>query len=181
MDIGKKMEDEFNRQLEQHEGVKRLSQTEEGRRRLREGGIGTTGKQIDPRGVQVAAHYNLHPSGIEAIEVFAHLNANLGSAFKYVFRLGEKVEGDKKQSMLKDIDKALYYVEADNNYQGMHTGEEIGAHNKLYAIADCEPNVWKARFYETLANMCVTNFPTLVQRKMLSKCLRRLREEVDKE
>lgn len=34
----------------------------------------TTGQQIDPRGVNHPAHYNKHPSGVEAIEVCRYMN-----------------------------------------------------------------------------------------------------------
>lgn len=72
----------------------------------------TTGQQIDPRGVDHPAHYNNHPSGIEAIEVCRFMNFNVGSAFKYVYRRGDKVERGmtKEQAIQKDLDKALWYI-----------------------------------------------------------------------
>lgn len=65
----------------------------------------TTGHETDPKGVNHPAHYNRHPSGVEAIEVCRHLGFNLGSAFKYVIRKG------LKESAEKDLRKALWYVE----------------------------------------------------------------------
>ena len=72
----------------------------------------TTGQQIDPRGVDHPAHYNKHPSGIEAIEVCRFMNFNVGSAFKYVYRRGDKVEHGmtKEQAIQKDLNKALWYI-----------------------------------------------------------------------
>lgn len=65
----------------------------------------TTGREIDPAGVDHPVHYNAHPSGVECIELIHRLNFNIGSAVKYVMRRGEK--GDAK----KDLGKALWYLE----------------------------------------------------------------------
>ena len=43
----------------------------------------------DPRVVKVA-HYNNHPSGIEAIEICRYMSFNMGNCMKYLFRLQEK-------------------------------------------------------------------------------------------
>jgi len=67
---------------------------------------GTTGHAIDPNGVNHPKHYNLHPAGIEAIDVIEHMTFNIGSAIKYTWRAGLK-EGE---ATLKDIDKALWYL-----------------------------------------------------------------------
>lgn len=74
--------------------------------------VGTTGKVIDPNGVQVAAHYNNHPSGVEAIELCRYMNFNVGNAFKYVFRREEKPEPGLtlQESIAKNLDKALWYI-----------------------------------------------------------------------
>lgn len=65
--------------------------------------VSTTGKELDPNGVNHPKHYNVHPSGVEAIEVIRHLPYDLGAAFKYVVRWREK---DGK----KDLEKALWYL-----------------------------------------------------------------------
>ena len=57
---------------------------------------------LDP--VQRAAHYNSHPSGVEAIDVVEDLPFNLGNAWKYLQR------SDEKGATLKDLEKALWYV-----------------------------------------------------------------------
>lgn len=49
-------------------------------------------------------HYNVHPSGLEAIEICEHLSFCLGNAVKYVWRAGEK--GDR----LEDLKKAEWYL-----------------------------------------------------------------------
>lgn len=64
----------------------------------------TTGHEIDPDGVDHPAHYNLHPSGVECIDLIRDLNFNIGSAVKYIHRRGIK------DAPLKDIDKAIWYL-----------------------------------------------------------------------
>lgn len=58
--------------------------------------------EFDP--IQKAAHYNLHPSGIECISLIEWMPANLANAWKYLHRQG------KKESALQDLKKALYYT-----------------------------------------------------------------------
>ena len=52
-------------------------------------------------------HYNVHPSGIECIEVVRHMNFNLGSATKYIWRAGLK----SAEHPIKDIKKAMWYLQ----------------------------------------------------------------------
>lgn len=68
----------------------------------------TTGNEIDPQGVNHPSHYNLHPSGVEAIDVVEHFNFNIGNAVKYLWRAGLK-SGDP----IKDLKKAAWYVERE--------------------------------------------------------------------
>lgn len=80
----------------------------------------TTGNQIDPDGVDHPKHYNVDPSGIECIEIARHLNFNVGSAFKYVFRAGEKQLSftEYNTAALHDIEKALWYISDEIKMQG---------------------------------------------------------------
>ena len=50
------------------------------------------------------AHYNNHPSRIEAIDIIENFNFCLGNAFKYIFRYQLKVGSE-------DLNKALWYLE----------------------------------------------------------------------
>jgi hypothetical protein len=68
--------------------------------------VGTTGHAIDPRGVDHPKHYNLHPSGIECIDVIEHMTANVALAIKHIWRAGLK----ESEATLKDFDKALWYL-----------------------------------------------------------------------
>ena len=51
-------------------------------------------------------HYNVHPSGIECIEVARHMTFNVGNAIKYMWRAGLK----GGEPSVKDIKKAIWYL-----------------------------------------------------------------------
>ena len=53
------------------------------------------------------AHYNKHPSGIEAIDVCQHMSFNLGNAVKYIWR------ADHKDNGKQDLEKALWYIKKE--------------------------------------------------------------------
>lgn len=55
--------------------------------------------------VQRPKHYNSSPSGVECIEIMERLGANLGSAFKYLWRAD-----DKHETPTTDLKKALWYL-----------------------------------------------------------------------
>lgn len=57
---------------------------------------------FDP--VNKPAHYNSHPSKVEAIEICEQLNFCVGNAVKYLFRAG------LKGSHLEDLKKAEWYL-----------------------------------------------------------------------
>jgi hypothetical protein len=54
--------------------------------------------------VQRPRHYNLHPSGVEAIELCELLPFNVGNALKYCWRAGNKGE------RTEDLRKAVWYL-----------------------------------------------------------------------
>lgn len=49
-------------------------------------------------------HYKNHPSGIECIEITRHMNFNLGSAMKYLWRV------DSKDDPITNLEKAVWYI-----------------------------------------------------------------------
>lgn len=110
----------------------------------------TTGREIDPGGVDHPAHYNLHPSGVECIELIRGLNFDLGSAVKYVMRRGEK--GTERQ----DLDKAAWYLtdfvyDADGDRRDIlwmreHQGD-LGSRVLWDAVIAAEPNETARQFY----------------------------------
>lgn len=52
-------------------------------------------------------HYTSHPSGVECLDVTAHMNFCLGNATKYIWRAGQK--GDA----VEDLRKAIFYIERE--------------------------------------------------------------------
>lgn len=67
----------------------------------------TTGRTIDPDGVDHPSHYNAHPSGVECIDIVRHHTFNIGSAIKYLWRAGLK----GRETKLKDLRKAVWYIQ----------------------------------------------------------------------
>lgn len=47
-------------------------------------------------------HYNIHPSGVECIEIVEYMNFNTGSAMKYIWRAGIKSD------YVEDLEKAIW-------------------------------------------------------------------------
>lgn len=56
--------------------------------------------------VNKPVHYNVHPSGIECIQVVEHMGFCLGNAIKYIWRADHK--GD-----IEDLEKAIWYVQRE--------------------------------------------------------------------
>jgi len=59
-------------------------------------------QKFDP--VQKPKHYNLHVSGVEAIEICEYMAFNAGNALKYCWRAG------LKGNEVEDLRKALWYI-----------------------------------------------------------------------
>jgi len=61
-------------------------------------------------------HYNMHPSGIECIEIIRHMTHNIGAAIKYLWRAGLK-SGSGKQinKTIEDLEKAVWYIKDEIN------------------------------------------------------------------
>jgi len=51
-------------------------------------------------------HYNLHPSGIECIDVIQWMTFNVGTAMKYQWRAGLKPGADN----ITDLRKAIWFL-----------------------------------------------------------------------
>jgi hypothetical protein len=49
------------------------------------------------------AHYNQHPSGVEAIQICEHMTFNVGNAMKYLWRADHK-------NGIEDLRKAIWYI-----------------------------------------------------------------------
>lgn len=68
--------------------------------------------KFDP--VLKAKHYNLHPSGVECIDIIKHHNYNVGAAIKYLWRAGLK----EPAAHIEDLKKARYYVDCEISMLG---------------------------------------------------------------
>lgn len=61
-------------------------------------------KATEHDSVNHPAHYNMHPSGVECIQVTEWFNFNIGNVVKYCWRAGLK--GDS----IEDLEKARWYL-----------------------------------------------------------------------
>lgn len=124
---------------------------------------GTTGQVLDPAGVNHPAHYNLHPSGIECIAIKRHLSSNLGDAFKYVFRRGEK--GDAA----KDLHKAIWYLrdEAEHLKEAARSRIDLQVLVDLRAVIEQEPDALAKTFYQALHDYLIDLTPTIPKQAQL--------------
>ncbi|MDP3768299.1 MAG: DUF3310 domain-containing protein [Dehalococcoidia bacterium] len=52
-------------------------------------------------------HYNMHPSGVECVDIAEHYGFNLGNAIKYIWRAG------LKGGLVEDLKKARWYLERE--------------------------------------------------------------------
>jgi len=52
-------------------------------------------------------HYNVHPAGIECIDVIEHMEFNIGTSIKHMWRAGLKPGNDD----LQDLEKARWYLD----------------------------------------------------------------------
>jgi Protein of unknwon function (DUF3310) len=60
-------------------------------------------------------HYNLHPSGVECIQVVEHMSFNVGNAIKYLWRADHK-------NGIEDLRKAAWYVQREiARLEGKHS------------------------------------------------------------
>ena len=77
-------------------------------------------------------HYNLHPSGVECIDIVEHYDFNLGNAIKYIWRAGLKSDNP-----IEDLEKAAWYVQreiqllrARANRAMQQTADAVGIDNQ---------------------------------------------------
>jgi len=70
-------------------------------------------------------HYNVHPSGVECLDVNKHMGYSVGNAYKYLFRNEEK-----HSDPFLDLRKALQYIRIEIAHR-----EEKEALDKITAKA----------------------------------------------
>ena len=62
--------------------------------------------------VNKAEHYNVHPSGVECIDIIRHHDLDTGAAMKYLWRCGLKPDAglSVRAKEIQDLEKAAYYI-----------------------------------------------------------------------
>ena len=137
--------------------------------------ISTTGNEIDKGGVNHPSHYNMDASGIECIEIVRYLDFNLGSAYKYVFRAGQKYEGDNPtEYLIKDLNKALWYLDDEIANIDYNSGFDPLVCQKMFLVWESREGNTKM-FFETMYYIYATRG---LQYKML---LERAKEYIQDE
>lgn len=68
-----------------------------------------TGAEPPDDPVNHPRHYNMHPAGIECVDVTEHMTANIAAAMKYMWRAGLKPSADHDE----DLAKAVWYIERE--------------------------------------------------------------------
>lgn len=94
--------------------------------------------------VNKAEHYNVHPSGIETINLVRCLNFDMGCALKYVMRR----HGKEYQRSLKS---ARYYLE-DQYRTGTPIVLNLLVHRLLDDYASAEPVAQAQNFYRAFGS-----------------------------
>ncbi len=138
--------------------------------------------------VQKAKHYNVHPSGVECIEVVEHMGFNLGSAFKYGWRYYAKADP------LEDLRKMLYYVEREIDRQKVRgfsdwLHSDPGGRKVFAGEMECRkaifnrPSPWCESVRHTMAAICEYHrTPSESERwRLLDKARRCLQQAVEDE
>ena len=82
----------------------------------------TTGHEPDEQGIAHPAHYNVHPSGVECIEIVRHMGFNLGNVIKYIWRDGIK----DTEVPLQDLKKAAWYLNDEIELRECSNGNAVG-------------------------------------------------------
>lgn len=106
-------------------------------------------------------HYNLHPSGVECIDIAENMSFNLGNAFKYVFRR------DDKGNSYQDLSKAEWYIRREISrierifehvpgafIASIHPALTATDLRKADRIIATEKNSYVADFYACLFTQC---------------------------
>jgi len=68
-----------------------------------------TRKRYSQDSVNHPNHYNMHPSGIECIDIVEEFGFNIGNAIKYAWRCGLKDGADE----IQDLEKSAWYLQRE--------------------------------------------------------------------
>jgi hypothetical protein len=89
-------------------------------------------------------HYNMHPSGIECIDLIEDFTFNFGCALKYLWRAGLKTGVDSGE----DLRKARFYLDREINKRTKAWNQF--AFSKNFYHAEC-----KGLFDKDIVHMCM--------------------------
>ncbi len=127
--------------------------------------------------IQKAKHYNVHPSGVEVIELSRHLPTSLGTAMKYLMRAGLK---GSPEDAVKDYKKAIWYIK-DYDKNPPHGLISFKGREVLLTVGDsegpyyrriwksCEPNSALFLFMSYLPELYFDGLSTYKLNKLLSR------------
>jgi hypothetical protein len=88
-------------------------------------------------------HYNVHPSGVEAIDLCEVMEFNTGNAFKYLFR------ANNKGKALQDVEKALWYINREiERVKALSTETPL-----VLQELTCSNHLWTAKHIEQAENV----------------------------
>ena len=79
-------------------------------------------------------HYNMHPSGVECIDIIQHMNFCLGNAVKYIWR------ADLKNDAIQDLEKAIFYLNQEIQRRTNETRDQEERSRDFDVSANIESN-----------------------------------------
>jgi hypothetical protein len=92
-------------------------------------------------------HYNIHPSGIECIEIKRGLSPGIGDAVKYIWR------DHAKGNPLQDQQKAAFYLRDAMSYPAYYFTPRPEIAVMLRQVAEAEPaGSLRAHFFHAIAD-----------------------------
>lgn len=114
-------------------------------------------------------HYNLHPSGVEAVDVCEQMSFNVGNAVKYLFRHEHK-------GGVEDLRKSLWYIKRELTNL---TSRKRFDQSILAPVAATEENVLIRSAFQAIAQSCgvSSTMLTVASRSIEDEITRRTAEK----
>lgn len=91
-------------------------------------------------------HYNVHPSGVECIDVIRDMCCDAANATKYVWRAWDK------GNPVQDLDKARFYLEDQLAHAETYRPHSADTTDKLLQVLCYEQNSMVQAFYLAMAH-----------------------------
>lgn len=110
--------------------------------------------------VHQPSHYNHHPSGLECIQITAHLVGSLSNVYKYVWRVGKKFKHDE------DREKAKTYIQFEIDRVKFTKPEDVITCDnpvmvltRMAHVIEHEPDPIKREIFQNLMVYTATHMP----------------------